>query len=145
MLALEKSKVATRDLVCAKCGVDAACDCGVAPIDRAKYELLQNPENSNRAIAEAAGTTHRTVAKARTQLGTSTQLEKRVGKDGKARKMPKLRAADDTASTTSTFDRQSVLTEIDSVLQDSNKRVLEILRRELGVAGALSTIRGALN
>jgi len=51
---------------CPKCGVDAACDCGVAPIARAETYAAANPTASVREIAAATGagrgTAHRAKA-----------------------------------------------------------------------------------
>jgi hypothetical protein len=46
-----------------------------------------NPQKSDRAIAEELGVGHATVSRARATVSSET-VEKRVGKDGKARAMP---------------------------------------------------------
>jgi hypothetical protein len=74
-------------LLCPSCGVDAACQCGVAPITRAAYALLKNPEKSNRAIAMEIGVSEPTVRRARTASPDAVDA-KRVGLDGKARRQP---------------------------------------------------------
>jgi hypothetical protein len=76
-------------LVCPTCGTEAGCNCGVAPIDRAAYALLKHPEKSDRAIAAEAGVTHPTVAKARRATGKALPVEKRIGRDGRARRHPR--------------------------------------------------------
>lgn len=76
-------------LVCPKCGTDASCNCGVAPIDRAKYELLKNPQKSDRAIAAEIGVHKNTVNRARKAVGPQGPTEKRTGKDGKKYKPTK--------------------------------------------------------
>jgi hypothetical protein len=94
MLAFPKAKVST--LVCPSCGVDAACDCGMAPIDRAEYAVLKNPEKSSRAIAAEIGVGRKTVDRARAKAtGPRGPVEKRVGLDGKIRRMPKPKVDDD--------------------------------------------------
>jgi hypothetical protein len=127
MVMIEFPKPNVVDLVCPKCGVDAACDCGIAPIDRAEYAVLQNPEKSNRAIAAEIGVDEATVRKARkSSTAGSPAVEKRIGRDGKARRMPK-------PVTLTRPDKSRVLTEIHSVLQDSHQRVLTILAEEFDV------------
>jgi len=56
----------------------------------AKAAVAANPEMSNRAIAEKIGVGKDSVRRART--GAKAPVEKRVGKDGKARKQPVARA-----------------------------------------------------
>jgi hypothetical protein len=91
-----KPKAAVRDLVCPKCGVAAACDCGKAPIERAEYAVLQNPEKSSRSIAAAIGVGRKTVDRARAKAtGPRGPVEKRVGLDSKIRRMPKQKVEDD--------------------------------------------------
>jgi hypothetical protein len=55
---------------------------------RAEQAVVANPEKSDRAIAEEIGVSHTTVQKARKATGNNVPVAKRVGKDGKARKMP---------------------------------------------------------
>lgn len=53
--------------------------------------LRQAPEKSNRQVASSLGVSHHTVAASRKDLqatGQIAQLDKTVGKDGKARKQP---------------------------------------------------------
>jgi len=78
-------------LVCPQCGTQAGCSCGVAPIDRAAYALLKNPEKSDRAIAAEVGVDHKTVGKARRATGESSPIEQRVGRDGKIRKVARAK------------------------------------------------------
>jgi hypothetical protein len=54
--------------------------------------VAANPGKSDRAIAAAAGVSRPTVAKARKATGKLLPVEKRVGKDGKTRRMPAPRA-----------------------------------------------------
>ena len=78
----------TRTLVCPDCGTEAACDCGVAPIDRAAYALLKYPERSDRSIAAEIGVGKDTVRRARKATGAPAPVEKRIGLDGRARRVP---------------------------------------------------------
>lgn len=85
-------------LECPQCGchTEAKCDCGVPYIYKRAGEIAaeaikDNPEMSDRAIAAEIGVSHPTVAKARKATGKNLPVEKRVGKDGKKRKMPVLR------------------------------------------------------
>src|SRR5262249_22179767 len=50
--------------------------------------VAANPAKSDRAIASEIGVDHKTVAKARKSTGEASPVAKRVGKDGKARKLP---------------------------------------------------------
>ena len=73
---------------------EGSCGCGVAYVKAgvfAEAAVKANPGKSDRAIAEEIGTSPTTVGKARKQLSNGGQLEKRTGKDGKTRKMPKAR------------------------------------------------------
>ena len=87
-------------LVCSDCGVEASCDChGGQPIYVTKGEyaaraVAAHPEKSNRALAAEIGVDHKTVGKAREELGTNSPDEpaKRVGLDGKARTLPAKKA-----------------------------------------------------
>lgn len=54
----------------------------------ARAAIAAHPQKSDRAIAEEIGVDHKTVAKARARTGDHSPVEKRIGKDGKARKMP---------------------------------------------------------
>jgi hypothetical protein len=113
-----KPKVPARDLVCPNCGIAAACDCGMAPIDRAQCAVLKNPEKSSRAIAAEIGVGRKTVDRARAKAtGPRGPVEKRIGKDGKARRLPKRRVQ---------LQRKSrLLTTLNSVLRTSKQRVFE--------------------
>ena len=90
-------------LECSKCGADAmaTCDCGVAYVPagtRAAAAVAANPEKSDRSIADEIGVSPTTVGKARKATVHGGQLAKRVGKDGKARKLPQRPAANDDTS-----------------------------------------------
>jgi hypothetical protein len=81
---------------CSKCGVPAGCNCGVKVIPtaptlaRATEAIKRNPNKSNRAIAEEIGVSEPTVRRARKATASSDDAvaKKRVGRDGKARKLP---------------------------------------------------------
>lgn len=80
-------------LECSACGAtaDAACNCGAQYLPagtRAAEAIAANPEKSDRAIATELKVSPTTVGKARKATVHSGQLAKRVGKDGKARKLP---------------------------------------------------------
>lgn len=84
---------ATR-LECSACGAtaDAACGCGAPYMPagtRAAKAVAANPEKSDRAIADELGVGHATVSRARKKATVSGDtVGKRVGKDGKVRKLP---------------------------------------------------------
>jgi hypothetical protein len=91
-------------IVCSACGAtaDAACACGAPYLPagaRAADAIAKNPEMSDRAIGDAIGVDHKTVAKARKATGDSSPVQKRTGKDGKARRLPAKPAAPLTTST----------------------------------------------
>lgn len=64
------------------------------PRDRALAALKVNPEKSDRAIAKELGVSQPTVSRARRTIATDVSAEpaKRIGLDGKARKLPKRKA-----------------------------------------------------
>ncbi len=80
-------------LACTQCGAqtDAACNCGVGYMPagaKATEAVAANPEKSDRAIAAEIGVASNTVRRARQATAPSGAVRKRVGKDGKARKLP---------------------------------------------------------
>lgn len=83
-------------LVCSVCGAeaDASCNCGATYLPaevRALAAIKNNPDMSDRALADKAGVSHPTIANAR-KKATGNDLpddgNKRIGKDGKARRLP---------------------------------------------------------
>jgi hypothetical protein len=80
-------------LQCSVCGAQAAasCNCGqpyvVAAGQRAAEAIKANPEKSDRAIARDIGVSQPTVSKVRKSTDNSFSVEKRIGLDGKARKL----------------------------------------------------------
>jgi uncharacterized protein YerC len=82
------------NLHCAQCGVivKAQCGCGVGYITAGKaaaQAVKAHPEKSDRAIAEEIGVGTMTVSRARKATVPNGTVEKRTGRDGKARKQPK--------------------------------------------------------
>lgn len=85
-------------LECSGCGAttDARCNCGLPYVPagtRAAEAVAANPEKSDRLIATELKVSPTTVGKARKATVHSGQLAKRVGKDGKARKLPTKKPA----------------------------------------------------
>ena len=82
-------------LECSNCGAstEAPCDCGALFLPagmRAEQALAENPALSDRVIADAIGVSEPTVSKARKQsTDKSLSVEKHIGRDGKARRLPK--------------------------------------------------------
>ena len=87
-------KIKTK-LVCSGCGApgEGSCGCGVAYVKagvRAEEVVKANPGKSNRAIAEESGLGLGTVQRARKKVtDPNGSVEKRTGKDGRTRAMPK--------------------------------------------------------
>jgi hypothetical protein len=82
-------------LVCTDCGAEAnaACNCGVdyiAKSVRARKAIEDNPEKSDRAIADDIGVSPMTVNRARATVPDVTV--ERTGRDGKTRRMPERNA-----------------------------------------------------
>lgn len=83
-------------ICCSKCGAKArpGCNCGVAYIPAhafAAKAVAAHPEKSDRAIAATIGVDAKTVAKARKTTAEKSAVAKRIGRDGKARKLPTKR------------------------------------------------------
>lgn len=79
-------------IFCSECGAKAkpGCNCGAAYVPASMYAVKAvkaHPELSDRAIAEKIGVAPNTVRKARA-TAQKCAVERRVGKDGKARKLP---------------------------------------------------------
>jgi transposase len=69
--------------------VRAGCGAPYVPASqRAAAAIAASPGKSDRAIAAEIGVSDFTVRKARKRTASNLAVEKRVGKDGKARKMP---------------------------------------------------------
>jgi hypothetical protein len=84
------------EISCKACGITLAAGCGcrvgydyVKPIERAKRAIANTPDKSDRAIAEDIGVSDTTVLRARRTTASKEAVEKRTGKDGKARRQPK--------------------------------------------------------
>lgn len=92
----------TAQIFCSDCGAcaDAACNCGAPYLpagQRAMKAIEANPERSDRAIATELGIGNKTVSRARQQATVShdtveDRQPKRIGKDGKKRRMPVKKA-----------------------------------------------------
>ena len=85
-------------LICTKCkkSIKAGCECGApyVPAGKVAAAAVAKPENvkkSDRVIATEAGISSNTVRRARKRTAPNGAVERRVGKDGKARRMPKLK------------------------------------------------------
>lgn len=80
-------------ICCSKCGAKAkpGCNCGVAYVPAhvfAAKAVAAHPEKSDRIIAREIGVSDKTVAKARKATAEKSAVAKRIGRDGKARKLP---------------------------------------------------------
>jgi hypothetical protein len=80
-------------LSCTKCGAaaEATCDCGspyVPARERAAKAVAENPQKSNRAIADEVGVSYETVRRARETTDTPVSVDERIGLDGKVRRLP---------------------------------------------------------
>jgi hypothetical protein len=67
-------------------GIQGRLDFGIW--ERAAAAVAATPEKSDRAIAGAIGVSHTTVQKARKSVGNLLPAGKRVGRDGKTRRLP---------------------------------------------------------
>jgi len=81
-------------LVCSACGAvgQGSCRCNAPYVPagkRAEEAVAANPGKSDRSIADDVGVSRETIRRARKATATNVSVEKRVGKDGKARKQPK--------------------------------------------------------
>jgi len=82
-------------ICCSKCGAKAkpGCNCGVAYVPAhvfAAKAVAAHPEKSDRIIAREIGVSDKTVAKARKATAEKSAVAKRIGRDGKARKLPTM-------------------------------------------------------
>src|ERR1700726_4036552 len=80
-------------ICCSKCGAKAkpGCNCGVAYVPARVYAakaVAAHPEKSDRTIAREIGVSDKTVAAARKATAEKSAVAKRIGRDGKARKLP---------------------------------------------------------
>src|SRR5262245_43793775 len=83
-------------LECPECGAtgQGSCHCGVPYVparDAAAKAIAENPDLSDRAIAEKTGISHATVSRHRASTVSPETVEPRIGRDGKRRKMPAKR------------------------------------------------------
>lgn len=134
-------------LVCPKCGTEAGCNCGVAPIERAAYALLKNPGKSDRAIAAEIGVGKSTVSRARKTSGPPGPVEKRVGRDGRARRLPRKPRSSVTALASScrwpqaSAAMQTLVGEYVNSARGERLRQVLLLAELLNVADAVSVAR----
>jgi hypothetical protein len=80
-------------LFCSECGAkaQATCDCGVhylAAGVAAALAVAEHPEKSDRAIAKETGIPRATLQRARKSTGPNGPVDKRIGLDGKTRRLP---------------------------------------------------------
>lgn len=96
-------KVAVQRLECIACGAEtnATCTCGVGYKPKAMLAaeaIKANPAKSNRMIAAELGVSEPTVRRARAKCviddAVEPESEKRVGLDGKTRKVPAATSPD---------------------------------------------------
>lgn len=81
-------------LRCSACGIkaDAACDCNAPYVPAGKLAakaIEANPDKSDRAIAAEIGVGKMTVSRARKSTAPFGTVERRKGRDGRTRVMPK--------------------------------------------------------
>jgi hypothetical protein len=83
-------------LECSSCGAggEGTCDCGAPYVPagfRAAEGIVENPEMSDRAIAEKFGVSDRTINRSRKSTATNDAVEPppRIGRDGKKRRLPR--------------------------------------------------------
>lgn len=90
-------------ICCSKCGAKAkpGCNCGVAYVPAhvfAAKAVAAHPEKSDRTIAKEIGVSDKTVAKARKTTAEKSAVAKRIGRDGKARKLPNKQMTPEAAN-----------------------------------------------
>lgn len=95
---------ASDHLACSKCGTiaEVKCDCGVdyiyvRALERAEKAIMEHPDKSNRAIAANVGVAESTVRNARKATAQKCAVEKRIGRDGKKRRLPRPQGRTSTA------------------------------------------------
>jgi flagellum-specific peptidoglycan hydrolase FlgJ len=115
----------TRRLECSACGAtaQASCDCGAPYVTagfRAAKAVKRSPEKSDRAIAAEIGVSNSTVSEARKKSKKSTvrhrtvtEPAKRIGRDGKARRVPEATRTKPKPSSrkASSYEKNNVLAE----------------------------------
>jgi hypothetical protein len=93
-------KLSIQRMACIGCGAEAnaSCNCGKAYVPkaaRAAEAVAAHPEKSDRAIAADIGVSQPTVSKARKETtDNNLSVERRIGLDGKTRRMPVREVAD---------------------------------------------------
>src|ERR1700735_5205387 len=87
------ARLAAMNLCCSECGAKAkaSCQCDAAYVPARVYAakaVRAHPEKSDRTIAREIGVSDKTVAKARKATADKSAVGKRIGRDGKTRKLP---------------------------------------------------------
>lgn len=95
-----KDKDVEKLFCCTACGVqgESKCGCGkpykyMSAGEVAALAVKKNPEMSDRDLAEKSGVGYKTIARAREPSAPNGAVEKRVGRDGKARRQPQKKAS----------------------------------------------------
>jgi hypothetical protein len=138
-LAIVESKTEIKQqLRCSGCGAttDAACACGVGYVPAHEYAakaVAANPGKSDRAIAAELGLDHKTVGKARRSTGEKSPVEKRVGQDGKVRRLPKRRSRAQSSAPSSRNRKPAalILSQIERLVGDLAAAVEKGVRSEI--------------
>lgn len=108
-----------RELRCSKCGAraKATCSCGVGYITAREFAaraLAANPKKSDRAIAAETGVSSRTLGRERKKsTAANAAVEKRQGRDGKVRRMPKSKPQKSWLEL-STAQKQKIMSQVPS-------------------------------
>jgi hypothetical protein len=81
-------------LYCSNCNAraQAACACNVSYVPAhvaAAMVVAKHPEKSNRAIAAETGISEVSIRRARNSTASNDAVDKRIGLDGKARRLPR--------------------------------------------------------
>jgi hypothetical protein len=127
---LDGSTSTTR-LECSECGAmaDAACSCGAPYLPagaRAAQAVADNPGKSDRAIAADLGVGKDTIRRARKSTGANAPVAKRVGKDGKARRLPKksngVESPDETTTVTEASSTE-ISPEVSAAVRIASRRL----------------------
>jgi hypothetical protein len=131
---------AMNQMHCSACGAaaKATCKCGVAYIPAGEFAaraVAAHPEKSDRAIAQAIGVGHQTVARARKAGGPNGPPE-RIGRDGKRQTATK---APSTALQIARFEAQRARAEAAIKLFLPDNRRIPKVPRDLLIA-ALATL-----
>jgi transposase-like protein len=126
-------------LRCPSCGTttDAPCSCGVGyeyvpPGKLAAQAIKDNPNLSDRAIAEKIGIDKDTVNRVRKSTGGNPPVAPRVGKDGKTRRMPRIATDTKQAMAQAFLDGGKTRPQIAAEFNVGENAVSIAVARELG-------------